>query len=172
MRKSLALTPVFLFSALAAAQGINPSAPRSAPVAPADIFRPAKSATPPAPPPLPIAVREGSAPKLAGAPATVPTPIREFTDANRPCAIQVTGAATAIIPPGGSFILQVNDDGRGRSCVTGISSSDPWLQIRHFNGRELALFAEPNTTGGSRRAQLVFANATDSVTIDISQSAP
>lgn len=159
-----------LLPALCAAEPLNPFMPDGRAAHPAAVFGPApvSSHEPQVriPPPVP---EEDAEPLLEA----VVAEMREAQTASRrskqeSCPIEVTPRAALVGAPGGEFIIRVKDQG-GRECIAGIEIREPWLRIRYFNGHELALYAEPNTTSSVRQGELYLANAVNSLVLPIVQ---
>jgi hypothetical protein len=159
-----------LLPAFAGAQEVNPFRPGvSAPTA--TVFAPAPTTPSRVVIPSPLPPVERTAPSKA-ADRTVPPSVAKKASTPKSCEINVTPSAPLLEAKGGEFVLRVQEGARADGCIAGIESRESWLKIRYFNGRELALHAEPNNSASIRRGELLFANTANSLIIRVVQTAP
>lgn len=165
--RAAAIAISVLLPTLGIAQDINPFKPGANARPAASVFAPAPAPRALIPPPLPKAEKHSTpAAELPVAKTVAATP------ASPTCRIEVSPRAPLIGAQGGEFKLRVEEGARNQGCVAGIEARESWLKIRHFNGRELTLYAEPNKGAAARHSELFFANAVDSLILKIVQASP
>jgi hypothetical protein len=117
---------------------------------------------PPLPPALPPTMLE---PRVALPP--LETPARKQSG-QKSCTILGLPEVPAQAEAGGFVTLKISD--ATSRCIAGIESSDEWLHIKFFNGRELQLQIDPNPTHRQRESTLMFASTTDSQQLGVTQN--